>query len=235
MFLRPGWKKKGTASIFGSWKLHCAISPNVICMGAKSIYAQALGPAFADLAPALKRLHSHHGSSQQRRSSGVLAVRTGSHLLARVSLWLARLPRAQVDAPCRLCLVPSHRGERWLRDIGPWKFKTHQRMTFTKENSTGEIRERFGPITLSLDLRVKGQSLRVRSVETRILGIRLPGWLGIKVVAHESPVDQESFYCNVRVYLPGLRALIRYRGALKFQTIGAYDEAFIDSACCGSL
>jgi hypothetical protein len=193
-------------------------------MEVPSIYAQALGPAFANLAPALKRLHG----SQQRRFTGVLTIRTGSHPLVRLSLWLARLPNAPVEAPCHLCLIPSQRGERWQRHIGPWKFITHQRAVFSEGNwpthrgkkpptINGEIRERFGAITLGLHLRVIGKSLCVHSTRTWFLGILLPDWFGIRVVAHEKPVDTDSFYLNVRVYLPGLGALLQYRGTLRSQ------------------
>lgn len=173
------------------------------------MYAQILGPAFGQLAPVLKRLHG----SEQRCFAGVLTVRTGAHPLARMSLWLAVLPRADVNAPCHLCLLPSKCGERWQRYIRPWKFITHQRLTETHEGKK-EIRERFGAITLRLSLRIKEESLCIRSARTRILGIPVPRPCGIRLVAYETPVDKDSFACNVRMYLPGLVALLRYRGKL---------------------
>src|SRR5215471_6923092 len=179
---------------------------------APSMYAQVLGPAFTNLAPALKLLHS----SQQRRFTGVLTVRTGAHPLSRIALWLARLPNAHVDALCHLCLLPCERGELWQRSIGPWKFITRQRLAGSSDAHAGrkEIRERFGAVTLRLSLRTKGETLSIRSVGTRILGIPLPRSLAIRVVAYERPVDKGSFACNVRVYLPGSVALLEYRGTL---------------------
>jgi len=181
-------------------------------MQTSSLYAQVLGPAFANLAPALSRLHG----GEQRSFSGTLAVRTGAHPLARLSLRLARLPNAHVDALCHLCLLPSRRGEHWQRYIGPWKFITHQRMVGNRGRHEGkkEIRERFGAMTLRLRLRTKGQSLCIRSVGTRVLGIPLPRSFGIRVVAIEKPIDTHSFYCNVRVYMPGFGPLLWYRGTL---------------------
>jgi hypothetical protein len=181
-------------------------------MQTSSLYGQVLGPAFNHLAPALRRLHG----CEQRSFSGTLAVRTGAHPLARLSLRLARLPNAHVDALCHLCLLPSRRGERWQRYIGPWKFITHQRLAGNHRRHEGEkeIWERFGAITLRLRLRMKGQSLCIRSVGTRILGIPVPRSFGIRVVAYEEPIDNHSFYCNVRAYLPGVGTLLQYRGAL---------------------
>jgi hypothetical protein len=177
-----------------------------------SLYAQVLGDVFTNLAPSLKRLHC----SGQRRFTGVLIIRTGAHPLARLSLWLARLPNARVDALCHLCLLPSERGELWQRYIGPWKFITHQHLAGSPGMHRGrkEIRERFGAITLRLRLRRKGEGLCIRSVGTSILGIPLPRSFGIRVLAYETPIDKGSFACSVRVYLPGRIALLRYRGKL---------------------
>jgi hypothetical protein len=113
-------------------------------------------------------------------------------------------------------LLPSKRGEHWQRYIGRWKFITHQRLAGNSGRHEGkkEIRERFGAITLRLSLRMKGESLCIRSVGTRIFCIPVPRSLGIRVVAYETPVDNGSFACNVRVYLPGLVALLQYRGTL---------------------
>jgi hypothetical protein len=187
-------------------------------METSSMYAQVLGAAFTNLAPALRRVHGF----EQRRFTGLLSVRTGAHPLARLSLWLTRLPRSTMDPnlPCHLCLLPSKRGERWERDIGPWKFITHQRLAGNSDRHEGkkEIQERFGAISLRLCLRVKGESLCIRSVGTRIFCIPVPRSLGIRVVAYETPVDNGSFACNVRVYLPGLVALLQYRGTLSSQS-----------------
>lgn len=183
-------------------------------MNPASIYAQVLGSGFADLAPALKRLHGQPIDSEERRFRGVLTVRTGSHPLVRLLLWAGRLPRTQGEAPCDLCLASLNHGERWQRKIGPWKFDTDQCTAFSQSNLRREIRERFGIITLGLHLRVKRGGLCIRSVKTRILGIPLPGRLGIRVMAREKPVNDDSFSCNVRVYLPGLPSFLRYRGRL---------------------
>lgn len=181
-----------------------------------SIYAQALGSGFASLAPVLKRLH---GSSECRKLSGVLQIRIGRHPLAGLLLWLCRLPRVQAATPTRLQVVPSRDGERWLRHFGRWKLFTHQRngLFDAANGSTAEILERFGPVTLGLQLCIKEQGLIVRSTGTRLFGMMLPRWLSIGVAAHEQPVDENSFCCDVRLSMPCLGRLLRYSGKLSFQ------------------
>jgi hypothetical protein len=194
-------------------------------MKALSIYAQTLGPSFTALAPVLKRLHG----PGLRRLSGDLRLRAGSHPLARSLLWLAGLPGTQATAACELCLVPHRQCECWQRYFGRWKFITRQRAAISNllnagalgTGADGEILERFGPLTVHLCLRVKGQSLWVRSSSTSLFGVGIPASLGIKVVACERPIDEESFYCDIQIRLPWLGRLLRYRGTLRFQRFQA--------------
>ena len=192
-------------------------------MKASSIYEQTLGPSFTTLAPVLKRLHG----PGIRRLSGDLSLRAGPHPLARPLLWLTGLPRTQAAATCELCLVPHKQGEYWRRYFGRWKFITRQRAALSNmanagaqgRATSGEILERFGPFTVHLRLQVKGQSLWVRSCSTSLFGIAVPSALAIKVVACETPIDADSFYCDIQIRLPWLGRLLRYRGALRFQSL----------------
>jgi hypothetical protein len=190
-------------------------------MSASSIYAQTLGPSFTALAPVLRRLHG----SGIRRLNGELCVSAGSHPLARPVLWLSGLPCTQTTAACELCLAPHKQGEWWRRYFGRWAFITRQRAAGSNPASDGgqgtgagrEILERFGPFTVHLRLRVKGKSLWVRSSATSLFGITVPPSLGIKVVACERPIDEDSFYCDIQIRLPWLGRLLRYQGTLRFQ------------------
>jgi hypothetical protein len=190
-----------------------------------SIYEQTLGPSFTALAPVLKRLHG----SGIRRWSGDLRLRAGPHPLVRPLLWLAGLPGTQTTAACELCVISHKQGECWRRYFGRWKFITRQRAVVSSlaragapgTGNSGEILERFGPFTVHLRLKVKGQSLWVRSSATSLFGISVPASLGIKVVACERPIDENSFYCDIQIRLPGLGRLLRYRGTLRFQRFQA--------------
>src|SRR5258708_26833816 len=201
-------------------------------MTASSIYEQTLGLAFSALAPVLQRLHG----SGIRRLSGDLCLRAGSHPLARPLLWMAGLPCTQATAACELCLVPHKQGECWRRYFGRWKFITRQRAACSNPASDGgqgtgagrEILERFGPFTVHLRLRVKGQSLWVRSSATSLFGIAVPASLGIKVMACERSIDENSFYCDIQIRLPWLGRLLRYQGMLRFQVARPASEEKIE-------
>lgn len=190
-------------------------------MKTTSIYAQALGLDFAALAPVLKRMHG----TEQRQLSGLLRIRTGKHPLVGLLLWLSRLPRAQAAVPTQLWMVPCKQGERWLRYFGRWKFFTYQRNWFSGATmhegastmSRVDVLERFGPITLHLRPCVKGQSLSIRSTATFLFGMKLPQRLGIRVVAHERPIDESTLYCDIQLFLPCLGKLLQYQGRLSFQ------------------
>ncbi len=207
-----------TNFIFPNWKTPYAISAD--CIGEiMSIYAQALGSGFITLAPVLKRLH---GSWECRNLAGVLKVNIGKRPLAKMLLWLCRLPRAQTAMPTQLRVVPFRNGERWLRYFGRREFFTYQRsgLSGAAKDATaegGEIRERFGPVTVDLRVSVQGESLRVRSTGTRLFGLKLPRWLSVGVVALEMPRDEISFYCDIRLSMPCAGTLLRYHGTLSFQ------------------
>lgn len=209
-FTFPNWTRRYVIS--AEWHFE---------MNTTSIYAQALGSGFTALAPVLKRLHG----TEQRRLAGILQIRTAKHPLAGFLLWLCRLPRVQAASPTQLWVVPCKDGERWLRYFGHRQFFTFQRNQGSNAarsegapaTSRAELLERFGPITLHLRLCVKGQSLTVRSRATRLFGMKLPQWLGIRVVAHERPIDESTLYCDIRLFLPWLGGLLQYKGTLSFQ------------------
>src|SRR5438046_1350796 len=156
-------------------------------MNDSSIYEQTLGPSFTALAPVLKRLHG----PGIRRLSGDLSLSAGQHPLVRPLLWLAGLPRTQAAAACELCLVPHKQGEYWRRYFGRWKFITRQRAALSNMANAGaqgratsrEILERFGPFTVHLHLRIKEQSLWVRSRSTSLFGLAVPSASALEVVA----------------------------------------------------
>jgi len=193
-------------------------------MDGASLYLQALGPAFAALAPVLRRLHG----SGTRNVQGTLRVRVGSHPLACAFLRLGRLPLAyETAAGCqlRLSFDADEKGERWERRIGPHLIISIQKPVSSKAvdhkgpstAAVGKIIERFGLLTLDLCLRVKQRNLWVRSRAARLGGILLPAWLAIRVVAYEKAIDENSFCVDIRVSSRLTGRLLEYRGRLRLE------------------
>lgn len=174
-----------------------------------SLYQRSLGSAYDALAPVLKRLHAEG----ERRLYGTLSVRRGSRAIVRALLWLARLPRPQQLVPCDVLLQPHRKGERWKRWIGG------REMVSTQEpGRPAVIIERFGPLGIHLATRVRRGSLWQRSCATTFLGVRLPAILGMQVVARETPVDGDSFYCDMRLRSPLFGSMLQYSGTLRLAT-----------------
>jgi hypothetical protein len=172
-----------------------------------SLYARVLGAQAACLPPVLSRLHG----AGERYISGILKVRVAKGLLMRLLLRLARMPQAG-DKIVAVRIVPREEGEDWYRLFGDRKLFTRQ------DGGDGRwIVERIGLLTIYLQLQVRGGRLWLHSSITRFCGLRLPGILGIQVVARERAAGPDIFHSDVRVRSPLLGPLLRYSGTLRLE------------------
>jgi len=172
-----------------------------------SLYTQVLGAQAASLPPVLLRLHG----SGERYLSGVLKVGVARGPIARLLLRLARMPQAG-ESIVRVRIVPREKGEDWHRLFGDRKLFTRQ------DGGDGRwIVERIGLLTIYLQLQVRDRRLWLRSSITRFCGLRLPGVLGIQVVAQERAVSPDTFHSDVRIRSPLLGPLLSYSGTLRLR------------------
>lgn len=167
------------------------------------IYEIMLGTGFAGLPPVLRRVHRAEGV----RLAGTLRVRWSARRWLRTLLQLSALPRPARAAPTRVAITPSAAGELWHRQIGGKRVAS--RMQGAR---TGLVTERMGPLALALHTRVDGAGrLRQASRRVSLLGVPLP-WL--RVLASERAIDDCSYRCDVRIWMPRLGYLLRYDGVL---------------------
>jgi hypothetical protein len=171
------------------------------------LYQRALGPEFHRLAPALALLHG--GAAP--RMNGTMRVRRGSGLLARLLTTLMRMPESANEAPSTVAVAVAGRVETWSRVIGSTAMITRQ-----YDGRPREVRETFGPVSMRLGLTVRRGTLRVRTRGAAVLGIPLPSWAGVQVVASERAVAPDAFRFDVRVRSPLFGCLIQYSGVLRF-------------------
>ena len=172
--------------------------------GRVSLYTQVLGAQADSLPPVLSRLHG----SGERRLSGILKVRVARGPLTRLLLRLARMPRAG-DTNARVRIVPRENGEDWQRFFGDRRLFTRQ---YRRDGPW--IIERIGLLTIYLQLHVRDRRLWLRSSIAKFCGVRLPGVLGIQVVARERAISPDIFHSDVHIRSPLLGPLLSYSGTL---------------------
>lgn len=171
-------------------------------MAPPSLYRRLLGPRFDALPARLRRFHEAEGGGRAR---GTFRVSRGSGWLRNAIATLMGMPRAGVEVPVRLRVVPEGDRERWIRDFDGHPIET-------VEWSRGEIlMERSGPVCFSCALVLDGSRLRYEFRRAWFAGIPIPRRLSPDV---ESYVDagEAGWHVVVRVRVPLLGELVGYEG-----------------------
>ncbi|MBO9827629.1 DUF4166 domain-containing protein [Xanthomonas sp. A2111] len=169
------------------------------------LFAQVLGPAFAQLPPVLRELHT---PSSQSRYVGQAVVQRGRHPLLPLCAWLVRLPRTGPATPVEVVFRADARGERWER-----RFGTHA-MPSRLWLHRGRLRERLGAVVFEFALRVDGAGIEWRAARAWAFGVLpLPRrWLA-GVHCREDQRDGRYAFV-IAVTLPWIGPFIRYEGWL---------------------
>jgi len=175
-----------------------------------------LGPAWADLAPAVQRAHR---TGSQIDASGSFDITHGSSRLAR---WLARplgLPPSGLNIATRLHINSKNSQEQWSRNFSSFSLQTLQ---YLHDNRL--LAECFGKLEFLFQLEVHtgGIHFRQRRAALCLGRWRLPlfPWLSPQIVAEEMPGKTEHQTCvHVSVRLPLVGMLIDYRGQMQFPEV----------------
>ena len=174
-----------------------------------SLYQRVLGAEYAALSPTLRRLHDGSARSWQ----GEAAVSWGRNKFVHLLLRVARLPKQGKRVNCQVDFQQNEKGECWRRRFAQRFMYSHQAL---RDNQLVEV---FGPFRLHLDNTVSAGGLIQRCVATYFLGLRLPTWLGLSVIAREWSVGAQMHF-DVTIGLNGGLELLRYRGHLLQQEEG---------------
>ena len=182
-----------------------------------ALYARLLGPAWADLAPGVRDMHSTFAPA---RIAGAFRVQTGGGRIARLLVWLFRLPRAGDEVPVELVVTAGERAQLWRRRFGQRRFQSTQR-----ERSGGLLAECFGPLELRLRPRVERGALLLDPAGAGLLlgplYVPLPRALAPRVTATEAAQDGTGrIRVAVAVALPLAGLLISYEGDVAREGIG---------------
>jgi len=169
------------------------------------LFAQVLGaPAFEQLPPLLRALHSVQGT---QRWSGQGEVLRGTHWLVAPCAWLARLPPTST-VPVTVEFVTDAAGERWNRRFGM------ARMASRLWQRDGRLHEQLGAVRFRFGLRAEAGQILWRAERVWAFGLLpLPArWFAQVHCREREQAGRYEFLVDVSMPLIG--RLIRYEGWL---------------------
>ena len=172
----------------------------------RPLFAHALGASYDRLPQPVRAMHDIAGV---RRATGRCAVVRGKSLVARLLCSLARLPGSTADTAVTVEIATAGTGEIWCRRFGRHRLTTR----LDRGPKEGFVRERLGPVTMTMCLRANDGGLSMRSAGMAIFGVALPKPLRLAVRASERAADGR-FHFDVVMRLPLVGGLIAYRGWL---------------------
>ena len=174
-----------------------------------ALYPRIVGTAWADLSEPVQQFHLFQ---KQWRGTGLFTIRHGSGVLARLLVWLMRLPAEGDDVPVELVVDANENGEQWNRKFAGRPFITKQ-----SERAGGFMAERIGLTEILYRLTVKDRALCYEQVSAALrlgrLRLPLPRLFAPKIAAREwAAPDGRGVYVSVEVRAPLAGLLIHYQG-----------------------
>jgi uncharacterized protein DUF4166 len=144
-----------------------------------SPYEAVLGEAFASLHAHVRRAHL-----APLRAGGTIDVEHGPGWLARLTIWLMKLPAAGPRQPVRLDVAGEGSELVWTRRIGESILRTRQRAHGSR------LVESSGLGRVSFDLAVEDGALLYRQSSFHVAGLPVPSSLCPRVGAVVSATAQ---------------------------------------------
>lgn len=175
-----------------------------MCVDPPTVFEQALGPRFAELAPALQRFH---GLAAHHELRGHVDTEPPDSLAGRVLAWCLGSPRRAATGAIRFELDASSDGETWTRHFPGRTMRSRMACV------DGQLEERMGAARLRFELDVRDGALRLRLVRLRFLGVPCPAWLRPRLLAIETG-EGNRLHFHIEARVPGIGRVVGYRGWL---------------------
>lgn len=192
-----------------------------------AVYQQVLGAEWDQLSEVLKKLHG----VGLRQAYGSLSIRRGKSVFLKILLGLFRFPKTALNTRCTVTFTPSSLGETLSRQIGSKIMRSHQ--SALSPYDAPILKESFGPLAIYLRNELKpsqyGTALWQYSTHTRWLGVPLPGFLSVRVIAVEFPINDHEFRCHIYTAVPFFGKLLRYQGRFSMTTEAITPERHISN------
>lgn len=172
-----------------------------------ALFARAIGPGFDRLPAAIRALHETPGRSLWR---GEATTEGAAGPLAALAARLIGFPPAHAVCPAEVSIDADGERSVWRRRIGGHAFSS----VLSAPREGGRVRERFGPLSMDLRLTPEGERLVYRVEGWRLGPLPLPRALGPTTAAHEEVDAEGRFVFDVKIRLPLVGRVVRYRGWL---------------------
>ncbi len=172
-----------------------------------SVFAHALGPDFARLAPALQQFHA---GTTPRHFIGQATIEHGHSIVAQAGIRLGGFPPPGHDIPFAITVTTTEQGENWARDFDEHKTGS----TLRYDPARQQIIENLGHVTCALSLSTDAGQLQVAVTELWVFGLPIPTTLIPRSTSREWQDETGAFCFDIGARLPGDALLIRYHGRL---------------------
>ncbi len=172
---------------------------------APRLFETALGDRWQTLAPELRALHDVWDITTAKGEARVTRARNP---LARMIAIAFGFPPSAENVPVTVRMERIGTTERWTRNFDGSVFNSS-----LSSGANGQLRERFGPVTVEMEPVVKNGTLGLVLHRGWCLGIPLPRAFLPRSDVTESGNDGR-FHFDITVSLPGLGLLVGYKGWL---------------------
>ncbi|WP_305983682.1 DUF4166 domain-containing protein [Roseibium sp. MMSF_3544] len=172
------------------------------------LFKQALGADYFALPEPVRDLHE---VSSSRTFRGTADVTRGNSGLGNLVCALVGFPPEANDVPVTVAIERRGDKEHWQRTFGKKTFASV--LSLRGANGGGHICERFGALEFDIDLEFENARLHYPVKRARGFGVPLPRWL-VPVSQASEFEENGRFNFDVKVSLPGIGMLVRYRGVL---------------------
>jgi hypothetical protein len=176
---------------------------------ATPLLEQALGQDAKKMPWAWRRLADIHDIDH---FAGEASVTRGEGLLSRMVGGLFGFPAASDRVAVEVTKQKTGKGERWTRRFAGKPFRSH--LSRLPGDGPGVLRERFGPFSFVMHLRVVDGRVEWPVVSWRWLGIPMPVALMPRSETCEYVDDVGHFRFDVGISVPMTGQIVRYRGWL---------------------
>ncbi len=151
-----------------------------------------------------------HAPDPASELEGEVEIEAGANAFARLAAWFAGFPTRSQRCSAEVTIERAGNDELWIRRFGSHVFQS----ILSMGTGPNHIRERFGSITIDLELVAdrKGFSLTVRGWS--VLGIPLPRLLAPTTHASASSDSDGRYRFDTLITWPLAGRLVRYHGWL---------------------